>query len=1085
MSEIMSLRPFSDFCTKPNDRSLHSFGANTYDADSHARLEDLNAANCQPHHVVVHDEINRRYTRFFSFASFKTAYTDYVNYAQKLGQSPHLHEAIRFNNVQRVRFDIDCADMSVTTGEIYELVDTIIAATLEIYSRDYTAPQELVAEDFIICTASDLETAGSQKHSVHILTPIYGATSECCRQFFNAVLALLRTSDSDLVLELIDTIDLQVHKTNQNFRLPLSSKIAAPKRIKRLDGRRHYWDDALVGFYDQDPVIHIEADELPAKNAILDRSITAGMSYEGVRKIILAHLPDFDDDWQLRCEKDGAFYFNRVRPSYCKNCDTTHHKDNTFFITIGSSESHPVYMRCRHAKKAITIGHLNKEFVGELKEEILARTVVSANEQPTTVGAVTTAAFPDAPHHQLIFDDAKLRPFPSNVRTLYVRAQMKMGKTNELINFIDRTRPRCVVFVSFRITFTSSVIDRLSGSGCNFERYSDIKERISLSSHPYIIIQVDSLHRLDQDMPIDLLVLDESESVLAQFTSPHIKNISLAFSRFKMLLIKAARLIAMDANLGERTFRVISKHRPAGQQLGIKDSMFYHATHQNATADTYLLTTSVDALVRELHTQLHAGKKIAFVSNSLETANAVFQSVENKFQTRVTTSDRKLSECDDDSALRVGYYSAKTSPTLRDLHFKDVSRYWGELDLLIYTPTVTAGISFELKHFDLVFGYFTSYSCDVETCRQMLGRIRDVGDHTYYICLNTALASFPIDRGTIEMLVEDTEIAASSIGIVDEQRPITYEVSNDGPPEIIGNRLDHFGLVVENTRHQNLSRNNFMRRFIDQTRSTGATIAIYQPTLTEDGQPFFVRAELTKQFTENLGQLVVASTPLDDEAFDLVRRAKQGQFDEETIVSSADLHAYTKRQMMDIYEVRDSTITLPFFIKLGHDRQLMTYINIRDFRGCIKWLAAIVNTKVADRYAVLREQQLMKFGARTENTSYRTPRAIKCALAIAAVNALGITYLGDRHNEQITAEQLAPITEQFSRNVRAHVGNMRSSVNNFVAHEFGTEVRDIRQAINTALRYFGCSLSKKKNIYTLRYDVDLYNIYALGDEWCG
>jgi len=53
--------------------------------------------------------------------------------------------------------------------------------------------------------------------------------------------------------------------------------------------------------------------------------------------------------------------------------------------------------------------------------------------------------------------------------------------------------------------------------------------------------------------------------------------------------------------------------------------------------------------------------------------------------------------------------------------FDDVNSAWANVDILIYTSTISAGCSFEVKHFTGVFGYFSSLSTDYKTAIQMLG----------------------------------------------------------------------------------------------------------------------------------------------------------------------------------------------------------------------------------------------------------------------------------------------------------------------------------------------------------------------------
>ena len=43
--------------------------------------------------------------------------------------------------------------------------------------------------------------------------------------------------------------------------------------------------------------------------------------------------------------------------------------------------------------------------------------------------------------------------------------------------------------------------------------------------------------------------------------------------------------------------------------------------------------------------------------------------------------------------------------TLKYDHFKDVAYYWKHCDILLYTNTLTAGISFEDIHFDISINF--------------------------------------------------------------------------------------------------------------------------------------------------------------------------------------------------------------------------------------------------------------------------------------------------------------------------------------------------------------------------------------------
>jgi hypothetical protein len=50
-------------------------------------------------------------------------------------------------------------------------------------------------------------------------------------------------------------------------------------------------------------------------------------------------------------------------------------------------------------------------------------------------------------------------------------------------------------------------------------------------------------------------------------------------------------------------------------------------------------------------------------------------------------------------------YNSKTPEEVRTLHFSDPNKYM-LVDVLIYTPTITAGISIEATHYNYLFGLF-------------------------------------------------------------------------------------------------------------------------------------------------------------------------------------------------------------------------------------------------------------------------------------------------------------------------------------------------------------------------------------------
>jgi hypothetical protein len=86
--------------------------------------------------------------------------------------------------------------------------------------------------------------------------------------------------------------------------------------------------------------------------------------------------------------------------------------------------------------------------------------------------------------------------------------------------------------------------------------------------------------------------------------------------------------------------------------------------------------------------------------------------------------------------LRIKYYDgvdAKMHGTqsmalLKHTDFKDVNTAWKDADVLIYTGTLTAGVSFELEHFDVLIGIYTKKTSSPLAFTQGLHRVRNLKD---------------------------------------------------------------------------------------------------------------------------------------------------------------------------------------------------------------------------------------------------------------------------------------------------------------------------------------------------------------------
>lgn len=609
-------------------------------------------------------------------------------------------------------------------------------------------------------------------------------------------------------------------------------------------------------------------------------------------------------DNRFSCARGGMFIFTRLRPSHCDLCERSHDSDNTVIVNVapGPNDLIYVYKGCRKFKQerggaGIRIGEFTSGVAGGLaggtfsqgadgsestdgqkrkdssqgenatdQETELATAIMNYGEREISNAVIDPAGlypvrtlFDDLPlGYKNIYDENALRPFEL-ARTLVVRAAMKMGKTKALRTFVDtyfasKLRRDVIRYVSFRQTFSGNIKEKFA----DFTLYSDVAGTLSQDR---LIIQVESLHRVEVGIePPDLLILDECESIFEQFDSGLLRSFNESFAKFQYLLKYSKHVICMDAGVSDRTFRILSEIRGG-------EGMSYHANiHQNAIGDKYYITAQKDRWFGILYTSLTANERIAVSISSLAEGRAIEAGIKKKFPDKV-----------------VKLYSSETLQSEKREHFADVNTYWSQCDVLMYTPTVSAGVSFELKHFNRCFGYFTDQSCPVETCMQMIGRIRDVSTREYIIFLAATGAALPVDIDEIRASVYQRR---ENLLKTFDETGLRVEYGAGG--EVRYHLSAYFTIWLENARVRNLSKNAFIRRFVHVISRAGASM--YHLDEVTFGQKCEMGTEeITAlctahtgekaSITDNMCREIATARDIDDDEAEIIRSHVRAQTD--------------------------------------------------------------------------------------------------------------------------------------------------------------------------------------------------------------
>jgi hypothetical protein len=804
-------------------------------------------------------------------------------------------------------------------AKIEAVVGLLIEAILDELYVGYYGVEDLMPtrEDLVVTDSSGPTAANGWKYSYHILVLPYAVPDhQEAAEFTERVLERLPKP-------LHPFVDANVNKKTQNFRLAGSAKPGTGRyKHATAEAARAFRTAAGVALEDlfvtaasgARVLARVYTDEAVAQRGRKPR-VMLGPQDPVVREVLdLAARAGVTAGHTLHEVRGTLLCFDRDEPTHCPICGEVHHKDNSLMLSIepveaGHDGAWPgtgavecrVVEHCRQARgKGRVVGELTLDAAAlrgvdtavggggggrgrrakaadagpslGLREKVAAR-IAAIGEGRVNPHEALASEFERLPELQkTVYAEPAMRDYELTP-TLAVLAQMKLGKTKAMRRYLDAHFPAdglvtsVVRFVTFRQTFSRSLAEAFP----DFALYTDVTGDLDAARHPRLIVQVESLHRLRMGArpePVDLLVLDEVESILAQFNSGLHRHFTAAWAMFQWMLRTARHVVCMDANLGDRTYNTLLRMRPHPPH-------FHWNRYARAADDVYRFTADQGAWLARLHAAVRAGQRVVLPVNSLGEAKAFEEGLRREFPRK-----------------KVMLYSSETAPSEKARHFGDVHSYWGDLDVLIYTPTCSAGVSFELEHFDALFGFFCDASCDVETCRQMLGRVRNIGTREHNICLRATGAALPATTDEIRRLVYDKR-AGLYRGI--EDIALAYEYEADGAIRYY--ESDYFHLWLETVRVGNLSRNSFAHRFIDQVADTGAQVGVLA---AEPGLGAALLTSHRETRTELKGarcEAVAAAPELSPCEAAQVREALQAQLD----VEPASRLGYEKYQLREAY----------------------------------------------------------------------------------------------------------------------------------------------------------------------------------------
>ena len=373
-----------------------------------------------------------------------------------------------------------------------------------------------------------------------------------------------------------------------------------------------------------------------------------------------------------------------------------------------------------------------------------------------------------------------------SITTLCIKSPYDTGKTQLLKQILDEHKPKRILWLSTRITYTYDILK-------NFEELYNFKSYFNETklTADRLIIQIESILKIPFNKNFvvptyDLIILDEIESILKQFSSATFKaNMSRKTFEYLYAIINLSvknrgKIIALDGDLAIRSMHYLDSF---GSKINIVNEVNFNKFYIN-------ITQNIDVYENAIFEALNDNKNIVIASMSAEYATSIQYKISDKY-----------------SHLKVKLYtSSSDSDEIKKL--QDVNELWNECNVLIYSPTISSGVSFDVPHFHKLFGVIANMSCSERDFHQMLRRIRKI---------------------------EDTEILIFNYSLLKVKDKMFYETYDKTKKYYIStteiNELELYDIInIYNiVETENSCKNIFLKSFLSRAIAKG-----YKYTLLED-----------------------------------------------------------------------------------------------------------------------------------------------------------------------------------------------------------------------------------------------------------
>jgi hypothetical protein len=309
----------------------------------------------------------------------------------------------------------------------------------------------------------------------------------------------------------------------------------------------------------------------------------------------------------------------------------------------------------------------------------------------------------------------------SGKKALCIRSRMCTGKTyalRKMIRLFESIYGKyaSILVISTRRSYACDVANA-AFKHLGFVNYLDRKT--DLAACDRLIISLESLYKLsDEEVErcYDMIILDESESVMDQFFSKTVENKHYTYCKLEELIEYSKKIVVLDADLDNRTMEYI---------MSITSDVRVLCNEYKGIPRKYIVTNDDKRYIDTIIKNLRDGENICVVSLGKDFG--------------ISLRDRLRTEFPNFADKIVCLHKFSDDSTKAELN--DIRKNWSKYRVLIYTSVVGCGLNYDIKdHFNRIYGYALGATESVRMFIQMVNRIRYPTNRDINILLSSRMS---------------------------------------------------------------------------------------------------------------------------------------------------------------------------------------------------------------------------------------------------------------------------------------------------------------------------------------------------------